>query len=432
MILYVVGLFIFLILLFFIYVRLKYRFWALQPVFHFYDIYYWFFNVGIIRHELPEKNRYTNMKQIVTKKYKNIDEIKLKECILLIQLNYFRNKENTYSPKRENIVSYFEGQENAFISYYSEPELLMDNRTNKVIHETKIIGVISSRPLHVIINIVGNPITFDVNYVDYLCVHKNHRNKNIAPQLIQTHEYNQSHMNKKICVSLFKREEELTGIVPLTVYETYCFDMKKWNQPQGLDASLVCLTCDKQNMFYLYNFLKETTSSPSNANKNANKNASNANKSYADKSNNKWSIVIYPEMNSLMELVVSKNLYIKMLMMDTNIVAVYFFRKTCTFIEKDKEIISCIGSVNHGLDTDVFVSGFKTCLWSIVDKSNANNANKTNASFKYLIVEDVSDNRVIIDNLSVKTHPFIVSPTAYFFYNFAYSPFKSDKCLIIL
>ena len=56
-------------------------------------------------------------------------------------------------------------------------------------------------------------------------VDKYHRNKNIAPQIIQTHEYNQSHSNKKICVSLFKREEELTGIIPLTCYDTYCYNI---------------------------------------------------------------------------------------------------------------------------------------------------------------------------------------------------------------
>ena len=64
MILYIIAFFILLIILFFIYIRLKYKFWALQPVFHFYDIYYWFINVGIIRQELPDKNKYVNLKQI--------------------------------------------------------------------------------------------------------------------------------------------------------------------------------------------------------------------------------------------------------------------------------------------------------------------------------------------------------------------------------
>ena len=63
-----------------------------------------------------------------------------------------------------------------------------------------------------------NKISFPVYYVDNLCVHPLYRNKNIAPQMIQTQEWFQRQNNKKIKVSLFKREGDLTGIVPLTVY----------------------------------------------------------------------------------------------------------------------------------------------------------------------------------------------------------------------
>ena len=73
MILYILGVIILCIILFFVYIRLKYKFWALQPVFHFYDLYYWVINVGIIRKELPEKNRYVNLKKITTKTFEGID-----------------------------------------------------------------------------------------------------------------------------------------------------------------------------------------------------------------------------------------------------------------------------------------------------------------------------------------------------------------------
>jgi len=401
MILYVLGAIVLCIILFFLYIRIKYKFWALQPVFHFYDLYYWFVNVGIIRKELPEKNRYVNLKKIKTVIFEDMNEIKLKETISLIQSHYLRNKDNTFSPKKDNIVPYFAGHNTKTIwSYYVEPDLLIDNKTGKTITEDKIIAVITSRPLHVRINNVRKDAIFDVYYVDYLCVNKLWRKKNIAPQLIQTHEYNQSHINRKICVSLFKREEELTGIIPLTVYKTVCFNMRNWRQPDNLNARITLLTGDKENMYYLYNFINEMM----------------------DKKNNKWDIAIYPEMSNLMELVFTKNLFVKMLVIDGHIEAVYIFKKTCTFIEKDKEIIACIASINGTtLSTDEFIHGFKVALWSII-KDNI---------FKYLIVEDISDNNCIIKNISIKTFPEITSPTAYFFYNFAYSPFKSENCLII-
>jgi hypothetical protein len=54
-----------------------------------------------------------------------------------------------------------------------------------------------------------------------------------------------------------------------------------------------------------------------------------------------------------------------------------------------------------------------------------------NPNYHYLAIEDVSDNKYIIDNIKVKTHPTFESPTAYFFYNYARSPFDANRALII-
>lgn len=402
---YTILLLIILIILFFIYIRIKYRFWAIQPVFHFYDLYYWIVNIGIIRNELPTKNRYTNFKNIKTISFDILSEQNIKDFTLLVQLNYLRNNENTFTPQKENIVPYFKSNgHKSFWSFYWQPDILLDNKTNLTIDHEKLIGVITSRPLRItFLNKKSNNKyeDMDVYYVDYLCVDKSHRKKNIAPQLIQTHEYNQSHLNRKICVSLFKREEELTGIIPLTVYKTYCFNMRKWSTPLELTSNIKLLHGDNQNLYYLYNFINEM------------------------KTKGIWDLTILPEMSNLMELVNTKNLFVCMLVIDGEIEAAYIFKKTCTFIEKNKEIISCIASINgNQLTRQQFIQGFKISLWSIIEKPE-------NSSLKYLIVEDTSDNNCIIENISKKTHPVAVSPTAYFFYNFVYSPFKSNKVLII-
>ena len=394
------GFIILCIIVFFMYIRLKYKFWALQPVFHFYDIYYWFINIGIIRKELPEINRYVNLKKIKTTCFENIDKLTKNEIVTLIRLNYLVNNENKYSPSLGNIAPYFIGHsDKTFWSYFFEPEFLIDNKTGKTIENNKIIGIITSRPLHVKINSLRKDAEFDVYYVDYLCVNKNWRKKNIATQLIQTHEYNQSHNNTQICVSLFKREEELTGIVPLTIYKTYCFHFthKFWNQLKQLDTRITLLTGDKQNMYYFYNFINEVK--------------------------NNWNIMIYPEISNIIELVVTNNLFVKMLVVNGDIDAIYIFRKTCTFIEKDKEIISCIASIKGPILTnEEFITGFYLSLMSIV---------KQNQNFNYLTIEDISNNTRIINNIYTHSHPIVVSPMAYFFYNFAYNSFKSENCLII-
>ena len=52
---------ILIIFLIYIYIRVKYGFWVLQPVFHVYDFGYMFNPPGIIQDSLPEKNKYTNL-----------------------------------------------------------------------------------------------------------------------------------------------------------------------------------------------------------------------------------------------------------------------------------------------------------------------------------------------------------------------------------
>uniref|UniRef100_A0A6C0I7U0 glycylpeptide N-tetradecanoyltransferase n=1 Tax=viral metagenome TaxID=1070528 RepID=A0A6C0I7U0_9ZZZZ len=399
MLLYFIGSIVLLIILFFIFIRIKYRFWAVQPVYHFYDIYYWFFNVGIIRHELPEKNRYTNLKEIETIEPSKVSDVKLRDFIDLIQLNYLRNDGNTFIPEKENIMPYFEGHNSpTFLSLFWQPDVLLDMKTNNTVETKTLIGAITSRPLTVTIyNTKQHLIKFDVFYVDYLCVKKGFRKKNIAPQLIQTHEYNQCHMNQKMCVSLFKREGELTGIVPITSYNTYLFNMKNWiKPPPELHSKTSLLVGDSQNMYYLYNFINE---------------------------NKKWDITIVPELSNLISLSSSKNLYIYMMMTDMEINAIYIFRKTCTNIEKGKALLTLISSMNStSIPMKMFIQGFKNALWAILLK---------NPEYHYLAIEDISDNKCIIDNIKIKTHPVCESPTAYFFYNYARSPVSPYKTFIV-
>jgi hypothetical protein len=401
---YILGFIILLVVLFILYIKIKYKFWCIQPVFHFYDFQYWLYNRGIIRYELPEKNKYTNLKSIKTYDFNSLTNKQLQDFIVLIQLNYLRNKENKFYPKKDNIVPYFSGHTlKTFCSLYFKPITIIHNKSSETFTQDEIAGIITSRPLHVQIqNKYSKQMkNFDVYYVDYLCVNKNYRKQQIAPQLIQTHEYNQSHLNRKICVSLFKREEELTGIIPLTIYKTYCYLLRDnhYNIPPLLPSNIQVLTGDKQNLYYFYNFLKEI------------------------QQENQLDILIYPELANLIELINSGNIFLKMLMSDGEIIGAYLFRKTCTYIRKEKEIVSCFASIkSKNIDNKNFIIGFKNSLWSII---------KDHANFGYVTIENISNNYLLIEDKNKNNHPIAVSPMAYFFYNFAYSPFDSKKCLII-
>ena len=383
------------IIVIYIYIRIKYGFWVLQPVFHVYDFGYLINPPGIINGFLPEKNKYTNFKNIETIVYSELSEIKLNRFINLIRQNFLKNKDNIFCPQSENIKSYFYGHnDKSFVSFYNESHFMVDLKKGTTIEDSKVVGVMTTRPVHIIINNGDKEATFDAYYVDYLCVDKLFRKKGIAPQIIQTHHYNQSHLNKKIRVSLFKREDELTGIVPLCVYSTYGFNVSTWTKPINLDAMYNLLEINSQNFHFLFDFIK--------------------------KQSNNFDIIINTCVSNIIELIKTKNIFINVIIVDDEIVSAYFFRKTCVQIEKNIEVLSCFASICN-CDNNIFIQGFKISFWKIA----ADNF------FGFSAIENISNNNIIINNLILKTKPLIISPTAYFFYNFAYPTFKSEKVLII-
>jgi hypothetical protein len=225
-----------------------------------------------------------------------------------------------------------------------------------------------------------------------------YRKKGIAPQIIQTHHYNQRHHNRQIVISLFKREDELTGIVPLCVYNTYGFDMVGWNKPLDLMPQITLVECGKSNIHHLWDFMRENLAS-------------------------KFDICIQCEISNVMELIRSRNIYIYMIIEDGEVKSAYFYRKTCTFIREKCEALCCFASINcfSKKETDIFIHGYKVALWKICEQ----------AGFKFAVVEEMSDNYLVVDALKMRTKPEIISPTAYFFYNFAYHTFQPNKTFIM-
>lgn len=377
------------------YIRLKFGFWALQPVYHIYDVHYAFRRPHIVQTGLPEKNKYTNFKEVDTMQVQHWTSIQKQRFMHLIQTHYLQNGNNVFSPTLDNVMPYFVGHgAPCFASFFYKDTLLLDVKQGTTATDRKIVGAITSRPLRVFLSSRSTPM--DVYYVDYLCVDKNHRKKNIAPQLIQTHHYNQRLLNNKnILVSFFKREDELTGIVPLCVYSTYGFPVTTWTKPADLSAHYQCLEITPHNFRFVYDFLREQRA--------------------------KFEVSIETSMANLMELLNTGNVYATAVMCDKQILSCYFFRKTCVEIEKGLEVLSCFASIQGNCDEAVFVQGFKISFWKIAEKG----------FFGFCAMEDIGHNTVLTHNIMLKTKPTIVSPTAYYLYNFIHPTLPASKVLCL-
>lgn len=402
--------YLYLLLIFFIlyiickvYIRIKYKFWAYQPVFHYYDLWYWISQKGIINKELPETNKFCNFLNISTKDFSELDENTLKDIIGLIRTHYYRNKYADYLPTLSSFSSYFIGNnDKTFISLYYDSTIIVDKDLS-TIPDKQLLGTITSRPVNITLKELD---TFKAYYVDYLCVHTDYRKKGIAPEIIQSHVHMQRHKNKKVAVSLFKREGELTGIVALTIYKTYQFHIKNIPREVLPHASMQLIEITKLNIRLLIDFI-------------CNQKA-------------KFECFILPDYGNLLNMV-SDTYHIYGIIENNSLIACYFFRNSYMSYdmrsekERDEGIkqnkvksIELFASINNCHHNEIFIKGFSIALHKYAKKK------------ALITIENIGHNNIIINNLFIlKLVPRIVSPTAYFYYNYVKKPIFPEKAFII-
>lgn len=377
----VVLLFIF----YLIYKKLINNFWVQQPVYHFWDISYWFYNKGIIQYSLPEKNKYCNFENIHCDKYENVSLIQKEKYIRLIQNHY--NK-NIYKPTIKTMDSHTINSIPSFCSLYTIEKTIKNQ--DKIFQEKEIIGGMITRP----IKVKSKKIEIDVYYADFLCVHKKHRKKNIAAQIIQTHEYYQRHNNTNIQVSLFKKEGKLQSIIPICLYKNVLFDIYDWKIKPFFSPEKKILLADDKNIFYVYEKILQF---------------------------HKIDIFIYYSFETMLNLIKNNIFFVYFVMEKENLEAVYCFQRYENYIE-NKEIITMNSSICFSLSNNEFIEYFKKTLYLLCQKH----------SFTYLNIENLSDNDILINDLLKLNEIHSQSINAYFFYNYAHNTFSSKKVFVFI
>lgn len=380
---------IFFIVIYLIYKKLINKFWYHQPVYHYWNIPYWFYNKGIIQHKLPEKNKYCNFTDIVCNSFDKCSDYYKKEFILLISEHY--NK-GIYKPTIKYLDIRMKTIMPSFYSLYLKE--VTYKYKDKVVKEKEIIGSMLTNPI--IIDIVKNEKTVNGYYADYLCVHEKHRKKNLAAKIIQTHEHYQRHNNKEVAISLFKKEGELIGIVPICIFKNYFFSLKEWLIIPIVSKETKLVKTDSQNIYYLYNTIIE-------------------NKELFD-------ILIYRSLESMIELIKEDIFIIYMVMREEEILAVYCFQRYENFIQ-EKEIITCNCSILFSLSKNEFIEYFNNSLYLLCQKY---------PNIHYLNIENLSNNNLLINDLLISYKSFEESINAYFFYNYAYQSFMNNKTFIFI
>jgi len=381
------------------YVKIKYKFWSSQPVFHFYDLKYHMFPPGIIHPELPEKNKFFRY----STQHFSYDETTpsiLSDFYKFIETQYLRSKDARFTPSKNEIHPYFVGHNNkSYVSVTYTNKLLENTKTQNISSMKEIESCMTTRPLYCKIHTKNDKLpSFECNYVDYLCVNKEHRGKGIACETIYTHAYHTRRKNNKVVVSIFKREDELTAIMPMCTYTMVGFDMRKWFQAPTIPPNIgQVVPCIASNIYKMSDFIE------------------------FNKKN--YDFFATSSISNIIELMKTGNIYIYVLITPSGeIQSMYFFRNSCLWYDSKSKVLTLFASIQGNIPTYLFCLGAKAALMNIRNRHR---------EYSYLVVEDVSDNNHIIKNLEEKTRPTQKSPAGYFFYNFAYPSFKPNKVLII-
>lgn len=395
-ILYIIIIIIILFIILSLYIKLKYKFWSIQPVFHIYDLKYWIKPFRIIDKNLPKYNKYINIINIQTNNIANINDTDKQLIVNFIKNYYLRNNTVNYLPTQDHIFNYLiANNHESYISIYTkQKQLIKNNDINNIKYNTEYIGLLTSRVLYIKLN---NKITFPTYYVDNLCVHKEHRKLGIAPQLIQTHYYNIRRYNSKINTCLFKREGVLNAIIPLTTYTTYGYNIENiMINIKKFDNNYQHIRITEKTLYLLKYFFNIQF--------------------------NNFSCVIIPDYSNLIHLINSNNILIYALIYNENLISVYIYRNPCLSYYSNNciELISSIHTNN--IDNSIYINGFILSLNSI---------NKF-MKFKTILIENISSNNIVINYLKKNNILYYINcPSAFFLYNYACYSFEPSKCFLI-
>lgn len=387
---YIIYLIIIIYIVFCIWIKVNSKFWSIQPVFHIYDIKYWIYYSGIIHKGLPKINKYVDFLNIKTYDTNKLSREIIVKYTSFVRNNFLQNKEMKYLPKEDDIFEYLQSfdNNNPYISIMFDKQ----NINNSIINYNKIIGVISGYSLNVKIN----NYKFKCYYIDNLCVKKNNRKKGVAPKIIQTHHYNSRNMNNNIKVFLFKREVKLNNIVPLTVYNSYSYDVVNIQLLDLVHNNMNIIEIKDNNLILLIDFIKNVYS--------------------------KFKCIVIPSYELINNLLNNDKLLIYGIIENNSLNSVYIFRNTPLYDKDNMKITECLCSVSLCHYEEIFVRGFTQTIHKLRKKYN----------IEKMIIDNVSDNNIIINYFNNnKIHSSYNFLNAFYLYNYATYSINNKDCLLI-
>ena len=107
MLIYIILTIIVLLVIGYLYYKVKFQFWSRQPVFHFHNIWYWYDPPGIIQKDKPQMDKFYNS-YIEFDSYDNYSTEKKALFVEFVKDNFLPREHEKYIPTNESISSYLD------------------------------------------------------------------------------------------------------------------------------------------------------------------------------------------------------------------------------------------------------------------------------------------------------------------------------------
>ena len=401
-----------LVIIVFITIKIKYPFWNIQPVFHYYDYWRYLYRVPFtVYRYVPLKTKFCDFEQVFTFPYLECSDKQKQQLLNLIQCYYLPSDHIIHDTTEEDINTVLTGyQEPSYVSFYYEKEKTTNPGTVSLQdYNQEPVGCITSLP----VNMLFLPTLREPEYterkmyfVNSLVVNRSRNQQKINRSLLQTHEYNQRVMNPTIQSSIIKKEVDLLdGVIPCVELNTTTFYIKEVKFP-SLPPNNIVSEISNDNFALLNDFLKEIINISTKT-------------CY-------FNMIVIPDMTNVYNLIKIGQLFVYVLRTGEHVLGVYFLKDTKLQHEKlDGNTIHFIGSIMNNNNPQLFYIGFLFALKSILKKKK---------NYKVLVIDSISHNNMVLSKWSQYNKPISITKTGYYLFNYIIPmmPFEQTKSFILV
>lgn len=408
--LYVIVFFIVLFIL--AYIKIKYPFWNIQPVYHYYDIYVPLFREPyIVFKNHPVITKFCDFVDVKTFSYPDITDEQLATLTNLVQCYTVSTEKFLYIINKENLQTYLTGQSHAsFVSFYKDFEYkeLTDPSGNENAHIdsmtrffiTEYKGCVTSR--YVKIYILDS--VWDAYYIDFMAIHRIYADANISRKLLQSHEYICQVLQPSIKISILRKEIDLyESVVPIVQFETAMYHFRDIRLPK-LPPHFTVERIFKDNLDILTNFFHKI-----------------------ENNTKMFSISIVAEIGNILALIKKELLFVYCLKRREQVYSLYFIKDERIQYDENTEngALNLIASFHNSRYIKLFTLGFMHTMEII---------RRFKRGYNVLLIDNIGHNVFITPLWKRKYSPILENKTAYYSINFIIprSPFLKENVFILL